>query len=157
MAYYSKNGNFPEPLPNRIVLPDGTTRTDNTTFTEDEILAVGYKLAPNMPSVPYPNKVEWTGTNWLVREPNDQEIQERWQWIHEECDRRLYETDYKVIKAIEQNIPLDSVYTEYRQALRDLYNNVNNINPWDFQFPTVEQFMPPEDSTVDPEDSTVIT
>jgi len=39
---YSYNGSRPAPLPFRITLPNGFTRTDPSTFTEDEILAAGF-------------------------------------------------------------------------------------------------------------------
>jgi hypothetical protein len=39
---YSHNNARPEPLPFRITLPNGFTRTDPSTFTEDEILAAGF-------------------------------------------------------------------------------------------------------------------
>jgi len=49
--------------------------------------------------------------------------------------RRLFDTDYKVVKAIETGEPLDPIMTHYRQELRDLYNNVNNVDPWTVQYP----------------------
>jgi hypothetical protein len=39
---YSYNNARPEPLPFRITLPTGFTRTDPSTFTEDEIVAAGF-------------------------------------------------------------------------------------------------------------------
>lgn len=39
---YSFNGSRPAPLPFRITLPNGFTRTDPSTFTEDEITAAGF-------------------------------------------------------------------------------------------------------------------
>jgi hypothetical protein len=39
---YSLNNARPEPLPFRIVLPNGFTRTDPSSFTEDEISAAGF-------------------------------------------------------------------------------------------------------------------
>jgi hypothetical protein len=39
---YSFHGARPTPLPFRITLPNGFTRTDPSTFTEDEILAAGF-------------------------------------------------------------------------------------------------------------------
>ncbi len=39
---YSLHGARPAPLPFRITLPNGFTRTDPSTFTEDEILAAGF-------------------------------------------------------------------------------------------------------------------
>jgi hypothetical protein len=42
MTLYSHNGSRPAPLPFRITLPNGFTRTDPSTFTEDEIHAAGF-------------------------------------------------------------------------------------------------------------------
>lgn len=39
---YSHNGARPAPLPFRITLPNGFTRTDPSTFTEAEITAAGF-------------------------------------------------------------------------------------------------------------------
>lgn len=135
---YSKNGGYPSQLPHRLEMPDGTTRTDVTTFTEEEIALAGYVAVEN-PTVPtYPQKLEWTGTEWLIREPSDAEIAQRWAYIQEECVRRLEDTDYKVIKAMEQGTPVEAFYVTYRQELRDLYNNANNVDPWFVEFPVLQ-------------------
>jgi hypothetical protein len=42
MMLYSFQGNLPAPLPFRITLPNGFTRTDPSTFTEDEITSAGF-------------------------------------------------------------------------------------------------------------------
>ena len=39
---YSYNGEVPKPLPNRIRLSDGTTRTDVSTYTSDMLTSLGY-------------------------------------------------------------------------------------------------------------------
>ena len=39
---YSHNGDRPQPLPFRITMPDGFTRTDPSTFTDEEITAAGF-------------------------------------------------------------------------------------------------------------------
>ena len=134
---YSKNGSYPQPLPHRIVLSDGRTRTDNTSFTEEEIADAGYVLVDSPPIVEYPQKLDWSGTEWIVRDPNAQETAVRWENIKAECLRQLEATDYKVIKAVEQNSAVDPEYITYRQQLRDLYNNVNNIDPWNVIFPSI--------------------
>lgn len=135
MKLYSKGGTYPAPLPDRIRLSNGKTRT--TTFTKEEIADAGYVEAPEKPVAVYPNKIEWDGTNWFEREPNHKEINDRLSEIKRECDRRLSMTDYKVIKAVELNQSIDSDYRVYRQELRDLYNNVSSINPWNFTWPSI--------------------
>ena len=39
---YSFNNQRPAPLPQRIRMPNGFTRTDSSTYTEEEILAAGF-------------------------------------------------------------------------------------------------------------------
>jgi hypothetical protein len=134
---YSNNNKYPEPLPSRIRLSDGSTRTDPTTFTEEEILNAGYVLAPDAPSYSYPDKLLWTGTDWLVAAPTINDLETQWLSIKNQCKQLLNETDYKVIKAYELNEPLDPAYVAYRQELRDLYNNVNNIDPWNVVWPAM--------------------
>ena len=135
MSLYTKNGEFPTQLPNRIKLSDGRTRTDKTTFTAEELADAGYVAVDNPPVADYPNKLEWTGTAWLVRAPNDSETNEKWGHIKHACKKALELTDYKVIKAVEAGTSISTDLVAYRQALRDLYNNVNDVDPWTVQFP----------------------
>lgn len=41
---------YPAPLPFRVMLPDGMTRTDPSTFTAKELAAWGFTIAPVRPS-----------------------------------------------------------------------------------------------------------
>lgn len=137
MALYSFKGARPTQLPNRIKLSNGFTKTDSSTFTEADLADAGWIPVEYPPVVEYPNKLEWDGGNmqWVIRSPNDTETQFKWQEIRNECQKRLEATDYKVIKAVEAGVPLEPAYVNYRQALRDLYNNVNNVDPWAIQYP----------------------
>lgn len=66
---YTRNGAQPEPLPIRLRMPDGSTRTDPSTFTADEIAAAGYVLAPEVPAYDQAtHTVEWVAGNWSVVE-----------------------------------------------------------------------------------------
>lgn len=138
MSLYTKNGEFPTQLPSRIKLSDGRTRTDKTTFTAEEIADAGYVAVDNPPVADYPNKLEWKGTEWVVREPNEVETYQRWRYIKQSCQSSLEATDYKVIKAIEAGVALDPAVVTYRQALRDLYNDVNGVDPWTVEMPALE-------------------
>lgn len=147
MTLYSFKGAYPTQLPNRIKLSNGFTKTDKSTFMEEEILDAGWIKVDNPPIVTYPNKLEWSGSSytWIVREPNVSETAFKWQEIQNECKRRLDETDYKINKAIETaymngtnvNDELDTNWINYRQELRDIYNNVNDINPWNIIYPVL--------------------
>lgn len=145
MALYSYKGARPTQLPNRLKFADGTTRTDKSTFTEQEIIDAGWTLVDDPPVIEYPNKLEWDGStlSWTIRPPNQSEVAFRWQEIQKECQRRLAETDYKVIKAVELGTSVDPIMVQYRQELRDLYNNVNNVDPWVIVYP-VPNYPEPE-------------
>ena len=133
---YSLNSSYPSVLPNRIRLSDGLTRTDSSTFTPEEIADAGYMPVADPPTVEYPNKLEWAGTDWTIRAPNEYEVSVQWESIKKQCQKLLSDTDYKVIKSYELGISLSQEWIDYRQNLRDIYNNVNNIDPWNIVWPT---------------------
>ena len=135
MSLYSKNGAYPETLPHRIVLSDGRTRTDNTTFTAEEIADAGYVAVPDRPTATYPNKIVWSDGAWIERAPTDIEIDSQWTIVRRDCKLLLDASDYKIIKSLEANTTPDTAWVQYRQELRDLYNNVNNIDPWNIVWP----------------------
>lgn len=132
---YSLNGSYPALLPNRIRLSSGLTRTDKTTFTEEEISDAGWVVCSDSPEVLYPNVLEWTGTDWNIRAPNAGEIATKWIEIKASCQQILVDTDYKVIKSFELNVPLSQEWITYRQDIRNIYNDVNNIDPWNVAWP----------------------
>jgi hypothetical protein len=136
-TFYSHNGAYPTILPNRIILSNGKSRTDKTTFTVEELADAGWVAVSNPPVAIWPNKLDWDGSDWVVRAPNESEIAERWREIKSRCLTLLVDTDYKVIKAYEAGVPVDTAIVQYRQGLRDLYNNVNNVDPWSFSWPTM--------------------
>lgn len=140
MTLYSFKGARPTQLPNRIKLSNGFTKTDKSTFTEEDLADAGWIAVDYPPVVEYPNKLEWNNSTleWYSRPPNEAETQFKWQEIRNDCERKLAETDYKVIKAVETGTALDPVYVIYRQELRDLYNNVNGIDPWVVVYPTLQ-------------------
>lgn len=70
--FYSHNANTPAPLPHRIRFPDGSTRTDATTFTADELERAGYSGPFERPERdPTTETVDWDGTEFLVRPYNE--------------------------------------------------------------------------------------
>lgn len=68
MSLYSHNGQRPAPLPFRVRLDNGMTRTDPSTFTEAELTAWGYTGPYEIPKYkPRKQHLEWTGTEFLVK------------------------------------------------------------------------------------------
>lgn len=50
-ALYSYQGQEPQPLPHEIRLSDGTSRTDASSFTDEEILDAGYTGPYSVPEI----------------------------------------------------------------------------------------------------------
>lgn len=64
---YSFNGSRPAPLPFRITLPNGFTRTDPSTFTEDEIASAGFTGPYAEPAFdPTTEELAWMGGSFMV-------------------------------------------------------------------------------------------
>ena len=135
MKLYSYRSQYPKPLPFRILLSDGRSRTDPSTFTAEEIADAEYVEAPVAPTYEYPNKLEWAGNDWVVSPPSEADIARQWDVIRQQCEQMLSSSDYKVIKAVEVGEAPDPVWVAYRQALRDIYNDTHSIDPWNFQWP----------------------
>ena len=134
---YSYKNQYPGAVPERIRLSNGTTKTDSTTFTQAELADAGYTLVSSPPEVIYPNKLSWENGAWVVQEPTPNEIYDQKQHIKNSCIDLLAKTDYKVIKAMEFNEPIDLNVKNYRQQLRDLYNSIDTIDIWNVIMPTL--------------------
>jgi hypothetical protein len=64
---YSFHGARPIPLPFRITLPNGFTRTDPTTFTEDEIASAGFTGPYTEPAYdPNTEQLEWVDGAFVI-------------------------------------------------------------------------------------------
>lgn len=67
MTLYSHAQSYPAPLPHRIILSTGQSRTDASTFTPQEIADAGYVEAPSQPSYDAETQMlGWDGTDWTV-------------------------------------------------------------------------------------------
>ncbi len=150
---YSIKGNYPiETLPHRIRLSDGSTRTDSSTFTADELSSAG------ITTVSYPpeynadtHKLTWDNIDieWevvaLTQEEIDNLISIGWQGIRNERDSLLTKTDEKVLRyqsevRIGVTTTTDNIsdLDTYAQVLRDIpstYSNPNDVEwpntPWE--------------------------
>lgn len=130
---YSLNGQYPNTLPFRIVLSDGRTRTDPSTFTEEEIADAGLVAVPNPPTSTYPQRVDWTGSEWIVREPNDAEVAQQWNNIRATRNQMLQQSDIYVLRSYESGVAINTNLVQYRQALRDI---TTQPDPWNIVWPT---------------------
>jgi hypothetical protein len=133
---YSKNGQRPTTLPFRIVLSSGKTRTDPSSFTESEIADAGFIAADNPPAANYPQRVDWVNGQWTIRDPNQAEVQQRWDFIRSGRNQLLQQSDIHVLRAYESAIPVDIGLVVYRQALRDI---TLQTDPWNIIWPGIPE------------------
>lgn len=74
--FYTKDGSYPQPIPHRIRMPNGSTRTDKDQISHQDMLDAGYTVAPNMPAGPKNEDhanwpvYEWDPetSNWVLKE-----------------------------------------------------------------------------------------
>ena len=76
---YSFNNQRPAPLPHRIRMPDGFTRTDASTFTQEEILAAGFTGPYTEPSYnPSTEQLLWVNGEYVIEALPPPPIVPRW-------------------------------------------------------------------------------
>ena len=76
---YSLNNQRPAPLPHRIRMPDGFTRTDASTFTQEEIQAAGYSGPYTEPSYnPSTEQLLWVNGEYVIEALPPPPIVPRW-------------------------------------------------------------------------------
>lgn len=66
MALYSFKGQYPTELPNRIRLPDGSTKTDISQFSSEDISLAGFVEVPNPPIPSEGQLVSWDTNAWFL-------------------------------------------------------------------------------------------
>ena len=144
---YSYKGQYPKPLPERIRLSDGSTRTDSSTFTEEELTDAGYVAAGDSPSFDGDTqKVIWNGTAWEVVSLTTEEINSRtaklWVEVRETRDLNINEVEWRVMRNLSETrlgitTTTDSIsdLDTYIQALRDITNSTTN--PLEVVWPTL--------------------
>lgn len=141
---YSKNGSYPNYIPFRIRLSNGLTRTEPSTFTPEEIADAGFIAVEDPPaSIPDTQILEWTGTDWNIRDKTEQELEleleRKWQDVRSQRDHMLSLLDWRFLRHQSQtrlNITLtDNIETldTYAQALRDI---TLQSDPYNIVWPT---------------------
>lgn len=109
---YSYKGAYPYPLPK-----------DMTGYDLQD-----FYLAPVKPEMTAGQVLEWTQTEWFVRDPNDSELQIQWAVVRTKRDDLLSMSDVFVVRSYEKNEPVPQETVEYRQALRDVTKQANPFN-----------------------------
>lgn len=127
---YSLNGAWPDALPFRVNLPNSVTRTDPTTFTQEELASWGYvgPIAPPTYDL-FTEVLEWDGSAFTIRPMTSEERQAvldtKWSEVRIQRNRYLADTDWTQLP----DSPTDkSVWATYRQALRDITQQDDPFN-----------------------------
>lgn len=147
MTLYTKNGSYPQPIPFRIRLSNGLTRTDPTSFTPEEIADAGYTAVPDMPVPNSVQKVFWDSqtSQWILEDKTLEELQAEkeavWRQIREERDRRINEVAWRYERWARYNrLGLNQIddiekLDKYVQALADIPQKQND--PYDIVWPVL--------------------
>ena len=147
MPLYSYKTEYPSSeISERIRLSDGSTRTDSSTFTSDELVDAGYVEVSNPPDFNQEtHKLVWSGTEWQTISLTESEISarnaKRWQEIRETRDAKIKEVEWRVMRNLSetrQGLDTTDNITDldtYIQALRDITSTTTN--PLEVVWPTL--------------------
>jgi hypothetical protein len=132
MTLYSHYTAIPAPLPHRIRFADGSTRTDASTFTPDELERAGYSGPYERPECnPKLETIDWDGTQFLVRPYSFDELQKQHAKVRQQRIQLLKASDWTQIADYDLGADRED-WAAYRQALRDL---ADAPNPFDITWP----------------------
>lgn len=134
---YSYKGQYPSSLPERIRLSNGSTRTDSSTFTSEELTDAGYVSAGDSPSFDGDTqKVIWNGSSWEVVSLTSSEIASRvaglWEEVRQNRDTKIEEVEWRVMRNMSetrQGVDTTDNITDldtYIQTLRDITSSTTN-------------------------------
>lgn len=134
---YSFKGQEPKPLPFRIRLPDGTTRTNPDTFTPEDIADAGFIGPITIPEINSDTQNRYwnvSTVSYVVVDKTQEEIDsitatrisDQWNKIRADRNRLLTEVDWRINRLQSQIrlgiAPVDdiTVLDQYAQSLRDV-------------------------------------
>lgn len=127
---YSHHTATPAPLPHRIRFPDGSTRTDASSFTPEELERAGFTGPYDRPTHdPTVETVDWDSEAlvFLVRPYNEAETQAQRDRVREQYVALLKSSDWTQIQDYNLGLAPEAreAWATYRQALRDLADAPN--------------------------------
>jgi hypothetical protein len=134
-ALYSYKGQEPKFLPHEIKLSNGMSRTDASTFTDEELLDAGYTgpyTEPEFDLLTQERKWDSDTVSYIVTDLptiDDSQLEIlRWQSLRFRRDNLLRDCDYIFIEdspTIEESKKEE--WKIYRQLLRDFPSTIVNI------------------------------
>ena len=121
---YTYKGKYPENKPTRIRFPDGMTKTDN--ITDEDLALIGYRKVSKPPEISVTQKLEWSGSDWLIADKNEEDLLSEWNAVRLERDKRIREVEWRYARYYRHerlNLPqIDTIENldRYVQALADI-------------------------------------
>ena len=138
---YTYNNELPiswSDIPHRIILSNGMTRTDKSTFTKEELADAGFIEVEDPPQTTGDEIISWSGTEWQVSAMTEQQKQERinvmWNDIRASRNARIEEITWRIQRYdSEMRLglhPTDDInkLDTYIQALRDITKQQDPTN-----------------------------
>jgi len=143
---YSHKNQYPATLPERIRLSNGYTRTNSSTYTNDELTDAGYVASGDPPSYnSSTQKVIWNGTAWevvsLTTEEINAKVAQHWAEVRDNRDVKIKEIEWRVMRNLSQTRQgLDATdniadLDAYIQALRDITTTTSD--PTSVSWPSI--------------------
>ena len=137
---WSYKGNYPtESLPHVIYLSNGDARSDNSSFTQEEIADAGYVEVASSPTITHLQILKWDLSGWKIIDNTVEATKLQWQKVREERDRRIKVIEWRVTRYLsferqskEQLDEIDDL-DRYIQELRDV---TKQSDPWNIDYPT---------------------
>ena len=148
MTLYSYKTEYPiTKIPEMITLSDGSTRTDSSTFTSDELLDAGYVEVSNPPDYDQKtHKLVWTGTEWQIISLTESEIialnDREWQSIRKIREEKIKTVEWRIMRNLSETRQGITTTTDniadldaYVQALRDITTSITD--PFEVVWPSI--------------------
>lgn len=133
MELYSHRGNYPEPIPGKIRLSNGYSRTDSSTFTSEEIADAGYTGPYTIPDYNQNYETLSWNSNTLSFSVNTIPDEDLWKSVRLIRNDLLRKSDWSQLPDSPHSEDMKEKYRIYRQKLRDIPSVY--INPKDVILP----------------------
>ena len=137
MKLYSYKGETPKILPERIRLDNGETRTSLSELSVEDLETLGFVAAemPELEADKNVEKIEWDGSNYVVRNLTEEELHEaKVQKIsnidYDSFWNGLIETKfYRKIRSLSKNsFQINTIYIEFANSFNDAKLGSLNAN-----------------------------
>ena len=144
---YSYNNEYPiKDLPHRIRLSNGMTKTDSTTFTEEDITYAGYRYVEEPPSYDsLRERLEWTIEDgigkWNITQLTNEH---KWQEIRNQRDKIMNDFEWRILRYnreislrefIGATYPITDNIRELHLYMQSLADITKQEDPWNIVWP----------------------